>query len=63
MSVDDAALKDARDQLNLILSFFPRVDTKLSTILALDTGMLAALSATLPALDKMTAWMTGVGVP
>lgn len=49
--------KDARDQLNLILSFFPRVDAKLSTVLALDTGMLAALSASLPAFGKMAVWM------
>jgi hypothetical protein len=57
MSVNDAGLKDARDQLNLILSFFPRVDAKLSTVLALDTGMLAALSASLPQFDKMTVWL------
>jgi hypothetical protein len=57
MSVNDAGLKDARDQLNLILSFFPRVDAKLSAVLALDTGMLAALSSSLPAFGKMTVWM------
>jgi hypothetical protein len=57
MSVNDAGLKDARDQLNLILSFFPRVDAKLSTVLALDTGMLAALSASLPEFGKMTVWL------
>jgi hypothetical protein len=57
MSDNDAGLKDARDQLNLILSFFSRVDAKLSTVLAIDTGMLAALSASLPAVGKMTGWM------
>lgn len=29
----------AKDQLNLVLSFFPRVDAKASVVLAVDTGM------------------------
>ena len=57
MSLGDSDLKDARDQLNLILSFFPRVDAKLSTILAIDTGMLAALSAVVPHPHEVTRWM------
>jgi hypothetical protein len=57
MSANDASLKDARDQLTLVLSFFSRVDAKLSTVLAIDTAMLAALSASFPPLAKMTAWM------
>ena len=36
--------KEARDQLTLILSFFPRVDAKASAILAINTGMLAVLA-------------------
>lgn len=36
MSIAENNLKDARDQLALILSFFPRVDAKLSTLLAID---------------------------
>jgi hypothetical protein len=57
MLVSDASLKDARDQLTLVLSFFSRVDAKLSTILAVDTGMLAALSASVPSLQHVSAWM------
>src|SRR5579871_4708611 len=57
MSAHDSGLKDARDQLSLVLSFFPRVDAKLSTILAVDTGMLAALSASLPSFPHVSPWM------
>jgi len=57
MSADDASLKDARDQLTLVLSFFSRVDGKLSTLLAVDTGMLAALSASVPPLSRVSPWM------
>jgi hypothetical protein len=37
--------KEARDQLNLVLSFFSRVDAKASALLAIDTGMLALLTS------------------
>ena len=37
-----------RDQLTLILSFFPRVDARLSTILAIDPAILATLGAAVP---------------
>src|ERR1700722_10418047 len=57
MPANDSIVKDARDQLTLVLSFFPRVDAKLSTVMALDTAMLAALSAGLPPLSQMTIWM------
>jgi hypothetical protein len=57
MSASEADLKDARDQLTLVLSFFPRVDGKLSTLLAIDTGMLAALSASVPSFSKVSSWM------
>lgn len=40
--------KEARDQLNLVLSFFPRVDAKASALLAIDTGMLALLTSKAP---------------
>lgn len=53
----DSAVKDARDQLDLVLSFFPRVDAKLSMILAIDTGMLAALSASVPSLQNVEWWL------
>ncbi len=57
MAAAENNLKDARDQLGTILSFFPRVDAKLSTVLAIDTGMLAALSASVPSLQKLSVWM------
>jgi hypothetical protein len=44
----ESKLKDARDQLALIHSFFPRVDAKLSTLLAIETAMLAAMAAGVP---------------
>lgn len=56
MSASDG-LKDARDQLAMILSFFPRVDAKLSTVLAVDTAMMATLSASVPVLQKVSWYM------
>jgi hypothetical protein len=47
-------LRDARDQLTMVLSFFPRVDAKLSTVLAIDTPMLASLSAGIPSLHQLS---------
>jgi hypothetical protein len=45
----------SKDQLNLVLSFFSRVDSKLSVVLAIDTGMLAVLGADAPPL-KALSW-------
>src|SRR5208283_2331898 len=44
----------SKDQLNLVLSFFPRVDAKLSVILAIDTGMLAVLGSDAPPLAALS---------
>lgn len=38
----------AKDQLTRTLAFFPRVDSKASVILAVDTGMLGVLVANTP---------------
>lgn len=48
----------ARDQLNLILGFFARVDTKLSVVLGVDLGMLGLLSTKAPEMQYITsdAW-------
>jgi hypothetical protein len=46
----------ARDQLNLILSFFPRVDSKASVVLAVNTGMLGYLASKMPAPATIAAW-------
>jgi hypothetical protein len=45
--------KEARDQLNLVLSFFSRVDAKASALLAIDTGMLALLTSKAPPFTTM----------
>jgi hypothetical protein len=48
--------KEARDQLALVLSFFPRVDAKASAILAINTGMLAVLASNAPPLLTMSVF-------
>ena len=48
------ALKEARDQLTLVLSFFSRVDAKASVVLAIDTGMLAVLASNASPVHLMT---------
>ncbi len=59
---DTDYLKDARAQLTLTLSFFPRVDAKLSTVLAVDTGMLAALTAGIPAVRAISVWSAAASI-
>jgi len=54
---DEQRVKDSRDQLNVVMSFFGRVDSKLSTVTAINTAMLAALSASFPPLGSMKWWM------
>jgi hypothetical protein len=44
----------SKDQLNLVLSFFPRVESRSSVVLAVDTGMAAFLSANAPPLHSFT---------
>lgn len=44
----------AWQQLNLILGFFSRIDTKLSVVLGINLGMLALLATRLPALKELT---------
>ncbi|CAG4896095.1 Pycsar system effector family protein [Paraburkholderia saeva] len=43
MLSEEDQLKAARDQLTLVLSFFSRVDTKLSVVLGANVGMLGVL--------------------
>lgn len=45
-------LKEVREQLNLVLGFFSRVDAKASVVLAINTGMLAVLASNAPPLTK-----------
>ncbi len=50
-------LESARKQLDLILGFFPRVDTKLSVVLGIDLGMLGIFLTKAPSsLDQVTEW-------
>lgn len=44
----DQQLAAARDQLNLVLNFFSRVDTKLSVVLGIDLGMAGLLVSKTP---------------
>ncbi len=44
----------SKDQLNLVLSFFSRLDSKLSVLLAIDTGMLAVLGTDAPPLQALS---------
>ena len=56
MSKDN--LENARKQLDLILSFFARVDTKLSVVLGLDLGMLGLLLSNVPDdLARIPSWV------
>lgn len=47
----------ARDQLNLVLSFFSRVDSKASVVLALDTAMAGYLASRLPSAKAIPSWL------
>jgi hypothetical protein len=51
---EDEQLAAAWSQLNLVLSFFSRVDTKTTLILGVDLGMLALVFARTPAVHDIT---------
>jgi hypothetical protein len=55
MNTEKAA--HARDQLNLVLSFFPRVESKSSVLLAIDTSMLGFLATKAPRWQGCSTWM------
>jgi len=50
----------ARLQLDLVLSFFPRVDGKASVVLAVDTGMLGFLAARVVSFSTLLWWQVVV---
>jgi hypothetical protein len=52
----EKAAHASRDQLNLVLSFFPRVESKSSVLLAIDTSMLGFLAAKAPRLQEFSTW-------
>jgi hypothetical protein len=49
-------LENARDQLDRVLEFFPRVDAKASVLLAVNTGMLGFLVSHVPSLNPLPWW-------
>lgn len=49
---ESSSLDDARAQLNLVLSFFPRAEAKLSVLLGVDLAMLGTLASTLPPIEE-----------
>src|SRR5260370_8076032 len=48
----------AKDELDLVLSFFSRVDAKASVVLGLDTAMAGYLAGRMPSLKAMPYWQT-----
>lgn len=61
--MDNIKLMDvAKDQLERVLSFFPRVDTVLSVVLGIDLGMLALLTNKALPLKPFGWQMTIAGV-
>ncbi len=56
--VDNERLISAsKDELNLVLGFFPRVESKLSVVLAIDTGMVAFLTTHAPPFSAFSKCM------
>jgi len=56
--VDNENLTTAsKDVLQLVLSFFSRVESKFSVILAIDTGMIGFLAANAPPFAAFSRWM------
>ncbi len=47
----------SKDVLQLVLSFFSRVESKFSVILAIDTGMIGFLAANAPPFKTFSLWM------
>ena|SRR5437868_1527788 len=52
----------AKDQLNLVLSFFSRVDAKASVVLAVDTAMAGYLAGRLPSLKTIPYWQSWIPI-
>jgi hypothetical protein len=48
----------AKEQLNLVLSFFSRADAKASVVLGVDTAMAGYLASRMPSLKAMPYWQT-----
>lgn len=57
---DRERLSAAWNQLNLVLGFFPRIDTRLSAVLALDLGMLALVGSRWPSTSGVSWEIMGI---
>ena len=63
-NLDDSSKVDAaRFQLSLVLSLFPRVDTRASVLLGVNLGMLAFLVSNLPASQQLEWYLLYPAVP
>jgi hypothetical protein len=60
---DSERVSAAWNQLNLVLGFFSRIDTKASVILGLDVGMIAVLFARIPPLAQITLLQCAFATP
>ena len=56
-------LRRAREQLDLVLGFFNRVDSRLSVIFAADIGMASLMAACSPSVDELRWSMAVALVP
>lgn len=59
--IADERLRTARDQLTLVLSFFGRVETKLSVVLGIDLATLGFLATRFPGTQsvQVAGWIAG----
>lgn len=55
---NDKLITASKDQLQLVLSFFARVESKSSVVLAIDTAMAAFLAGNAPPLGCFSKWMS-----
>ena len=58
MLSSERKLDASKFTLNLVLSFFSRVETKISVVLAINTAMLAVLTANLPSPEQFQIRMS-----
>jgi hypothetical protein len=59
---NELLLDTARNQLNLVLSFFSRVDAKASVVLAVNTGMAGYLASKFPSPSTVSRFEVIVGL-
>jgi hypothetical protein len=60
---DSERISTAWNQLNLVLSFYSRIDTKTSVILGINLGMLAVLFTRVPPVAQTSALQWAFAVP